>query len=200
MNQEESEKLLRFGLGRQDVTSSELMALSSRLEHLLLALAQAAAFIEANTIAVTQYIHFLDHSDQQLVNLLSEGFDIIGRDSEAPRTVVETWILSFEQIRQKNHFASDLISLMGYFDRQAIPRAFLVRYGEAQRKTPEDMQLEVAIGIIKAFYFVTEGKNQPLNVHRLVQLAVRKWLLSFARENGYFRQPSTAGSDENLPV
>lgn len=96
MNDNELEQLLRANLGGQGVALSELLALSFWLEHLLLALVQAAAFIEENSIAAGEYLHLLDKSDQDLVDLLSEEFETVGRDLETPCVVAETWILSFD--------------------------------------------------------------------------------------------------------
>ena len=177
MNDNESEQLLRANLEGQGAASSELLALSSRLEHLPLALVQAAAFIEENSITVSEYLYLLDKSDQDLVDLLSEEFETVGRDSETPRAVAETWILSFDQIQQQNAFAGELLSLMSFFDRQAIPREFLTYYSEQQPQGDRrEMQLQKALGVLKAFSFVTTGKDQSLDVHRLVQLVSRKWL------------------------
>ena len=178
MNSNESEQLLRANLGGQGVASSELSALSSRLEHLPLALVQAAAFIEENTMPIHEYLSLLNKSDHDLICLLSEEFETVGRDSETPRAVAETWILSFEQIQQQNAFAGELLSLMSFFDRQSIPTEFLTYYGE-QRYQGEryEIQLQKALGILKAFSFVTTGKDQSIDVHRLVQLVSRKWLV-----------------------
>ncbi len=179
MAENDSEQLLRVNLGREDIASSELLALSSRLDHLPLALAQAAAFIEANTIAVDEYLQCLNKSDQNLVDLLSEEFETVGRDSETPRAVAETWILSFEQIRQQNAFASELLSLMSLFDRQAIPLEFLPSHGvQQQGQGPRgEVHRKKALGVLKAFSFITEDKDHSLNMHRLVQLVTQKWLV-----------------------
>ena len=171
----ESEQLLCANLGEMDVASDKLLGLSSRLENLPLALVQAAAFIEANTMAVDEYLHLLDKSNQNLVALLSEEFETVGRDSETPCAVAETWILSFEQIQKQSAFAGELFSLMSFFDRQSIPVEFLADYGKQQEGRGE-IQLQKALGVLKAFCFVTAGKDQSLDVHRLVQLVSRKWL------------------------
>ena len=116
-----------------------------------------------------EYLHLLDKGDQDLVNLLSEEFEAVGRDSRAPRAVAETWILSFDQIQQQTAFAGELLSLMSFFDRQAIPTEFLTYYREQQPQGDRgEIQLQKALGILKAFSFVTTGKDQSLNVHRLV--------------------------------
>ncbi|KXX83370.1 Kinesin light chain [Madurella mycetomatis] len=175
MDEDETVQLLRT---RLNAPTNEYSALSSRLEHLPLALVQAAAFIQENTITIGDYLELLDKSDQHLVDLLSEQFETVGRDSEAPRAVAEAWILSFEQIQQQNAFASELLSLMSLLDRQAIPWEFLSLYSKQQlgEETRREMELTKALGVLKAFSFVTGDKSYGFDIHRLVQLVTRKWL------------------------
>ena len=178
MNEIESEQLLRDKLKTDDPDPNDLSRLASRLERLPLALAQAAAFIQEQSISVTEYLRLLEMSDQNLVSLLSETFEAVGRDSGTPHAVVETWILSFEQIQRQDTFASELLSLMSLFDRQAIPKRFLSRYGERQKpqESTGEIQLVKALGVLKAFSFITEDKGHGFDMHRLVQLVTRKWL------------------------
>ena len=177
MDESETVQLLRARLDGMSVTSSESSALSSRLEHLPLALVQAAAFIRENTIAVGEYLELLDKSDQDLVDLLSEEFETVGRDSEIPRAVAETWILSFEQIQRQNAFAGELLSLMSLFDRQAIPLGFLSCYSEQQGQEQRgEIQLTKALGVLKTFCFVVGDKDDGFDIHRLVQLVTQRWL------------------------
>ncbi|KAB5515127.1 hypothetical protein GE09DRAFT_980228, partial [Coniochaeta sp. 2T2.1] len=178
MDEDESYRLLRAKLEDEELDRDELLVLSSRLEYFPLALVQAAAFIQENSITVSYYLRLLSQSDQQLVDLLSEEFETVGRDSETSRAVTETWILSFEQIQRQNVFAAELLSLMSLFDRQAIPLAFLSHYSEQQQdQEPRGrVQLTKALGVLKAFSFVTEDKGEGFDMHRLVQLVTRKWL------------------------
>ncbi|KAL2138813.1 hypothetical protein VTI28DRAFT_6196 [Corynascus sepedonium] len=130
MDEEETAELLRTRLDGINTISCESSALSSRLEHLPLALVQASAFMQENCLTINDYLQLLDKSDQHFVDLLSEEFETEGRDWETPRAVGETWILSFEQIQRQNAFAGELLSLMSLFDRQAIPLDFLYHYSE----------------------------------------------------------------------
>jgi hypothetical protein len=132
MDEVETAQLLRARLDGVDTASGESSALSSRLEHLPLALVQAAAFIQENSITIGQYLRLLDKSEQNVIDLFSEEFEADGRDLETPRAVAETWILSFEQIQRQNVFAGELLSLMSLFDRQAVPSEFLSHYGKQQ--------------------------------------------------------------------
>ena len=228
MDNIDSEKLLRTRL-TDDLTSCELSTLLSRLEHLPLALIQATAFIQANTITINEYLRLLDKSEQHIVDLLSEDFETAhGRDSETPRAVAETWILSFEQVQRQNPLASELLSLMSLFDRQAIPLEFLSAYlklkqdeemeesqpllpfvqpplqsasaltritsGPPQttrttlspdsfRHSKDEIHLTKALGVLKAFSFIAEDKCHGFDMHRLVQLVTRRWLIKQSKMN-----------------
>ncbi|KAK0720958.1 hypothetical protein B0H67DRAFT_209529 [Lasiosphaeris hirsuta] len=177
MDEDESRQLLQGKLKADNPSLDDLSTLSSRLEHLPLALVQAAAFMQEMSIAVDEYLRLLENSDQDLINLLSQEFETVGRDREAARAVAETWILSFEQIQRQDTFAAGLLSLMCLFDRQAIPRKFLSDYSERQEQELKGkMQLVKALGILRAFSFITEEKAHGFDMHRLVQLVTRKWL------------------------
>lgn len=178
MDEGESQQLLQKTLEADNLDPDNLSKLSSRLEHLPLALVQAAAFIQEMNIAVDEYLRLLEGSNQHLVDLLSEEFETVGRDSDTPRAVAQTWILSFEQMQQQNTFAAELLSLMSLFDRQAIPKVFLSSYSERQQRQEarEEIQLVKAQGVLKAFSFVTENKGHGFDMHRLVQLVTRNWL------------------------
>lgn len=177
MDDNESEQLLRAKLEEDNADISDISVLSSHLDHLPLALVQAAAFMQENTMAISEYLKLLKGNDQDLVDLLSEEFETVGRDVEMPRAVAQSWIISFEQIQQQNSFASKLLSFMSFFDRQAIPPEFLSWYGEQQEQYSR-LQLQRALGILKAFCFIIVAKDQSLNIHRLVQLVTQKWLIN----------------------
>ncbi|KAI1827201.1 hypothetical protein F4861DRAFT_494406 [Xylaria intraflava] len=176
MDGNESSQLLRIRL--EDSESDNMLLLASQLEHLPLALAQAAAFIQENTISVDYYLQLLGDSDQNLVSLLGEEFEAAGRDSGTPHAVAATWIITFDQIQRQNVFASELLSFMCCLDRQAIPYEFLAGLSQSQQnlKGEEEVQLTKALGILKAFSLIAEENSRNFNMHRLVQLVTRKWL------------------------
>ncbi|RWA07116.1 hypothetical protein EKO27_g7979 [Xylaria grammica] len=183
MDNDESQQLLRSNLGEEVTTPTNLLELSSQLEHLPLALAQASAFIQEKSITVDAYLELLNESDQHLINLLSEEFETVGRDSGATHAVAATLSLSFEQIERQDALASELLSLMSLFDRQGIPMEFLSdfikrREGHSHQENVHNVQLVKALGVLKAYSLVTEKKDNDFDMHRLVQLATRKWLVA----------------------
>ncbi|KAI9150825.1 Nephrocystin-3 [Paramyrothecium foliicola] len=177
MSHNEAHQLLLKLLHDDQVSSKATLALSSRLESLPLALAQAAAFIHENFITIEDYIQLLDESDDSLVERLTEPFVTVGRDSETPYAVTATWIISFQQIEKQDTLACEILALLSFFDRHAIPRQLVeCFYGKVQNQKGM-ARLIKAMGTLKSFSFITEGPDRTLDIHRLVQLVIKKWLV-----------------------
>ncbi|KAF4441973.1 hypothetical protein FACUT_2380 [Fusarium acutatum] len=197
MDENEATQLLRQGLREGDESEKALVELSSRLEFLPLALVQAAAFIQENSITVSEYLELLDGSKDDLVELLNEEFETVGRDSDTPRAVAQTWMLSFQQIERQYLFASELLSLMCFFDRQKIPLDFVDFY--ARETLPAEsntkLQLVKALGVLKAFCFIRAEKGGDHTMHRLVQLVTRTWLARKGSIAEFTRHAFSAVSD-----
>jgi len=181
LHRAESYQLITKRLNNDYVSAEQARILADHLGHLPLALAQAASFINQNSITVEKYIQHLEKSDHHLVDLLSQPLEGGGGDSSVPNAVAATWILSFEQIQNSHPFASQLLCLISFFNWQNIPHEFLVSYQEhgvisgQQEDHHEPLQLEKALGVIKAFSFISENEDS-FNMHRLTQLVMRKWL------------------------
>ncbi|KAM4066702.1 phosphorylase superfamily protein [Hirsutella rhossiliensis] len=198
MDKRESDQLVRATLDGLEVTVDEISLLTSRLEYLPLALVQAAAYIRMNVMAVSRYLQLLDKSDHHGLELLSKEFDTIRRDSGTPQAVAATWILSFKHIEKRSKLAGEFLSLMSFFDRQAIPKEFISCYchrrqepidGDGELESQQkDIQLEEALGLLKAFSFISENKNSKFTIHRLVQLVTRKWIVTNGTMDQFARQ------------
>lgn len=196
MNQAESSQLIQKRLEYDDLDLNHLSLLTDRLEYLPLALVQATAFIQENSLTVIKYLQLLNQSDNNLVELLSQPFEEEGRDSSIPNAVTATWIVSFKQIKEQCPHAGDLLSLVSFFDQQRIPKMFLSHpikqrpcqeehQQEQDDQTKRLLELEKALGILKAFSFVSEGKDdENIDMHRLIRLVMRKWLIT----EGKFRE------------
>lgn len=125
--------------------------------------------------------------------LLNSGAPDLRRDSEVPDAVISTWEISFIQIRQQCLPAANLLSLMSLFNRQGIPEILIKPKShdhDSQSKTDEDLrdpeiEFETAIALLIAFSLVRTETNRDLfEIHRLVQVATRRWLES----NGSIQQ------------
>ncbi len=189
MNAAESGELIQEILEDDHPNSDHLALLTARLEHIPLALVQAAAFIQERSMTIARYLFLLDHSNNTLVEVLSEPFEAAGRDSSIPNAVTATWMVSFKQIQDQYPDASHLLSLMSCFDCQGIPKVFLShriapRDGQDHARRGEDrvmgsFELEKALGVLKGFSFISEGStDESLNIHRLIRLVMWKWLIT----------------------
>ncbi|CAI4213088.1 unnamed protein product [Parascedosporium putredinis] len=133
--------------------------------------------MEAKSMSVAEYTSLLDGTDVDPIELLGDDYESFGKGIRASRAMVETWIISFEMIRQQDPYASDLLSRMAFFDRQAIPREFLAYDEKNAGQEIDERVLTSALGTLKRFSFISTGKDQTFDMHRLVQLVSQKWLI-----------------------
>ncbi|KAH7134414.1 P-loop containing nucleoside triphosphate hydrolase protein [Dactylonectria macrodidyma] len=199
MSDVEAHLMIRKILEDDDISMQETSSLALRLEYLPLALAQAASFVQENSITIQKYIQLLDESDTGLVERLSEPFETVGRDSETPHAVTATWIISFEKIERQNKLTSNVLSLLSLFDCQAIPRAFIENYWDrtvlTDKKRSKSAEITKILGVLQAFSFISSGKDESFDMHRLVQLATRKWLVNKGRLVDFAQDALLALSD-----
>jgi hypothetical protein len=102
------------------------------LEYMPLAIVQAAAYISqrAPQCTVLQYIEQFHKSDQRKTSLLNYEAGHLHRDQDAKNSIIITWQISFDHIRETRRTAADVLSLMSFFDRQGIPEALLRNQSE----------------------------------------------------------------------
>ncbi|KAK1460891.1 hypothetical protein CMEL01_15188 [Colletotrichum melonis] len=128
MSDGESVQMIREIAGDSSLSVDAATVLSNRLENLPLAIAQAAAFMHENCMSLDKYLGILNKSDGVEVQLLGGNFEAVGRDADVPHAVMATWVVSFEHIKKRNPLAADILSMMAFFDRQAIQRQFMTIY------------------------------------------------------------------------
>ncbi|PVH69017.1 TPR-like protein [Cadophora sp. DSE1049] len=112
-----------------DRRQSNIGELAAVLEYMPLAIVQAAAYVcqRAPRCSVSEYLAEYRKSDSEKTSLLDNKAGHLRRDREAKNSIIVTWHISFEHIRQSRPSAADLLSLMSLFDRQGIPEG-LVRH------------------------------------------------------------------------
>ncbi|KAF2022615.1 TPR-like protein [Setomelanomma holmii] len=111
--------------------SDSVAELAAALENMPLAIVQAAAYISQRTprCSIGQYLDEFRCSDHEKTSLLDYEVGQLRRDREAKNSIIITWHISFEHLRQTKPSATDLLSLMSFFDRQGIPN-LLIRNGQ----------------------------------------------------------------------
>ena len=168
MSKSEAEELLRSKLPDELVTEpTKLGDLVDALESLPLAISQAAAFMTENCMDVGDYLDALRYDAAEF---LSEDLGDHRRHPDSENSVLATWKLSFEQIRSRQPRAAEVLSLMAVLDRNAIPKALLVREHERM------IDFTLALGTLQAFSLIILEKDGKFALHRLVQLSTQRWL------------------------
>ncbi|KAF2494969.1 hypothetical protein BU16DRAFT_590237 [Lophium mytilinum] len=151
------------------------------LTFLPVAIVQAAAFINENGIALSEYITMFESSERNAMELLSEEYEDRGRYGNKKNPVATTWYISFQQIQQQDKLAAEYLSFMACTTGESIPASILPLSSSKLEKAK-------AIDTLKAYALITERQPhekwqdqiqeypETFDIHALVYLATRNWL------------------------
>ena len=193
LDSQKSEAMLQSKVPESRWCADDAQALLAELDHLPLAITQAAAFISNNNISVKDYLDMLLERRLGEVDLLSEDLTDPRRDLDAPSSVVQTWKVSFDQIKRQEPKAAETLSLMAVLDRQRIPKAVLFEEDEST------IELTSALGTLQSFSLITaEVGGGRYEMHRLVQLSIRKWL-DFQGDIGAWQEKALINLSRRFP-
>lgn len=92
--------------------------------------------------SVRNYLDEFRKSDRRKTNLLNLAGGELRRDIKAKNSIIITWQISFDYIRESKPSAAELLSLMSFCDRQGIPESLLRcksddRNGNSEKNQPE---------------------------------------------------------------
>ncbi|KFY98398.1 hypothetical protein V500_01689 [Pseudogymnoascus sp. VKM F-4518 (FW-2643)] len=149
-----------------DASTKELLGV---LTYLPLAISMVSAYLSKNQVSSTQYLQAFHSNDDDMIHLLSQDFEAHGRYN----SVASSFIISFDQLRRSNTLAAEYLKVISFLDNTDIPYAILPSAG-GKAKMME------AVGGLKAFAFIRQRHDDSFDIHRLVQLSVRRWV----RNNG----------------
>jgi hypothetical protein len=192
MTQDQGVELLRNKLSCPlDEHASELLA---ALDYIPLAIAQAAAYINKcfPQMTVASYVRELNTNDKSRAKLLSQAANDLRSDGDASNSILTTWQITFERIREENPSAADLLSFMSFFNPQGVP-GFLLYDSLGNEPTTEDNSDRVDkfrdnITLLRSYSLITTTLNGDVfGMHRLVRFATRTWLRSFGGEERWRR-------------
>jgi tetratricopeptide (TPR) repeat protein len=197
MGRSESIDLLSKILKGGEYEDKDIEKLADALEHIPLALSQAAAFILENSISIGRYLRLL-RDNRHAFELLSDGTN----SAEAQSAVTTTWIVSFKQIGQQNPRAANILSLIAFLDRQGVPEDLI----RTHDKTLSDVDFEKACGVLKAFSLIDEkqltihGENhRTFNMQQLVQRVTRQWLESHGKSSQQWEENALIAVSKVFP-
>jgi hypothetical protein len=223
MDEAHALELFERKLGKDD--STDVAKLASALEFMPLAIVQAAAYISqrAPRCSVQLYLEELRKSARKMTSLLNHEGGHLRRDWEAKNSIIVTWQISFDHICEIRPSATDLLSLMSLFDRQGIPEALLRSRSEPRNSrqdqeerdddnsvesSDEDDTLQSSVSdgfeedvlTLRHYSFISINKDgTTFEMHRLVQLATRKWLQDHGKQEKW-KQQFIRNLDAELPT
>ena len=168
---DDSVRLLRIWLPKAN--QQEASELVQELENMPLAISQAGAYIkEVPRVPLPRYLSILRGSSEDQLALLNKNKKDLRRDPGVPNAVTTSWELSFRQIRERSSGSADLMSLMSYFNRQAIPTILM-------KDDVDEISFEENINVLLSFSLIrAEIGKDTFEMHRLVQAAMQHWLRS----------------------
>ena len=141
------------------------------LDFLPLAITQATAFLVENQISIADYLDILQKDDSEMKDFLAIDIYDPARDSDLSNSILQTWKVSFDQIKKQKPLAAEILSLMAVLDRQAISDKLLCRGKNI------GIDFQMAVGMLKAFSMIkAESGDKVFSTHRLVHLATQRWL------------------------
>ncbi|CAI7606264.1 unnamed protein product [Penicillium bialowiezense] len=157
MNESDAAELFVKKLG--EPLTEDANKLIRELDFMPLAIGQAAAHIRhrAPRLTVSQYLREFQLSDRERVRLLNHEKEQLRRDKEAKNSILVTWQISFDHIRQINPAAADVLSLMCLFDRQGISETLLQSYKQ-EMDDDQNTDSEKSSGI----YSIRHNSPSPL--------------------------------------
>ncbi|EWG55509.1 hypothetical protein FVEG_17534 [Fusarium verticillioides 7600] len=194
MDDEDAKALLKSSLIEKDQMKDTILIdkLLQKLAYLPLAITQASAYMKVNEISVNEYLHLLQNTNQDMVELLSCEFRDRTHYDSSQGAVATTWIVSFKQIRALHEDAATILSVTAYLEPKAIPRALLPPLGSEQRMTR-------AIGTLCGYSFLSKREDgETFDMHSLVHLAIKRWNEEEGLEAGT-RQMTFAHIAETFP-
>lgn len=171
MNDKAATQLLQKYLVNPDLFTNDddTKALLTQLTNLPLAIVQAAAYINANGITFAEYLSVLAAQEEDIIEILSEEFEDDGRYHDVKNPVATTWLISFEQLRQRNPLAVAYLSFMSCMAPKDIPQSLLPR-------GPSRKQEIDAIATLHAYSLIMRPSDIVVHIHQLVHFLTRNWL------------------------
>ena len=191
-----------------DDETNEAINLTIALGQFPLALDQAGAYIENTGCTISEYHHLYQQHSYELLAQRGENF------ISHPDPVASTWSLSFEQVKQRDPAAAELLHLCAFLAPDRIPEEFLLA---GAPYWPETLQAAVAdrirfnqmVAALLAFSLVKRiSDERMLSIHRLVQVVVLRNQISQQEQQQWSQRillalhalfPSDVNSVESWP-
>ena len=172
MNMANSLELLQTKISINN--QKEAGELVKALDCLPLAISHAGSLIRARkaTLTVKKYLEMFKDEKTCLKLLSEKALKDSRRGARSSHTVLATWQISFDAIREEDQQAANLLSLMSMMDNSSIPRYLLTD----QRTSDFDLDLDARLELLISYSLVSLKSDNTYKMHRLVQRSAIQWL------------------------
>jgi tetratricopeptide (TPR) repeat protein len=171
-------KLLDMGTPLSEAKAkdqTEAESIITELDGLPLAIDQAGAYIEETGCQLSSY---LKQYKQRKIGLLKRR----GINVDHPESVVTTWSLSFESIKQTSSLAEALIYVFAFLHPDSIPKEIILNGASHLGPLFRSLMfnptlLDESIAILLRYSFIhCNIETDTFTIHRLVQVVVKETL------------------------
>lgn len=206
MDDAQALRLLRCKLGNKDndPTAAKLICAPDRVP---LAITQVAAYIvqRAPRMSLGTYLKTIKRNKKKKAGLLGKDMGDLRRDVTAHNSIIATWQITFDAIREERASAADLLAPMSFFNSQGIPDWILRRHerekegtssSRGQRSGDKDGDsdsdgsdrssdsdaFEDDLHILRQYSLVATTLDDDVQeMHPMVQFCTQEWLASAGR-------------------
>lgn len=170
--------LLFNALVRESSPDQEMTrGLLKELGYFPLAIAQAAAHLNQNRVSLVKYRGLLPKADEDLVDLITQGFRLSTQAEYSGNALANILIISLTKIKRSDRGAVELLEFLSCIESTPIPQSILpgVQSEEAKK----------AIDKLCRYGFLIKGKYDTFYMHGLLHRATRIWVTNSGCNHGY---------------
>ncbi|KAF7509591.1 hypothetical protein GJ744_007629 [Endocarpon pusillum] len=149
------------------------LELAEKLDCLPLAISQAAAFMNRNRLSTADYLKRMTASSDEMLAELMTRPQPLETQIGVPRSIYDTWRLSYQIIQSRNTLAVDVLAFMSFLEQNSIILSLL----QAAFCVGTDVKLVDALGELRDYALIHSGSVPGIfTMQRLVQATTIKWL------------------------
>lgn len=157
----------------------DVKKLLKELQYFPLAILQAGAYMRRMSTTAEAYLSLLGQSKRRWEALGANVWNRYRRP-DIPNSVLETWLVTIQQIRNENQMAYTILHVIAYLDNQ-LPHELMLAIGSYSSMDsdhqPEESDIVSAIMRLKEFSFLkmrqVDRDERNYEMHKLVQEATR---------------------------
>ncbi|KAL8398599.1 hypothetical protein RB596_005941 [Gaeumannomyces avenae] len=195
-----------------DTEQDNASALLAELDWLPLAISQAAAYMRRTRTPIEKYLSKLKGGKRRW-RILQASEPDAHRRCEVSNSILETWSISIEHIRQENEMAYNILHILAFLDNQNIPKQMMkkaAKHFESRRaqssdseddSDSEDEDAIKAITRLREFSFLSlraSDWDRAYEMHKLVQEAAR-YRLRAKKDETFFAKAALRIADDLFP-